>query len=89
MAEETVDHELEYVHVLNTMNSCGQSDIIRRYIEEAKDYQTKTALEFEQIDDMNRAKLLTIENKIIELLEGILNDAWCNPIRCCILPITY
>eukprot|EP01083_Nonionella_stella_P219302 785711_1 len=74
MAEETVNHELEYVHVLNTMNPCGQSDIIRRFIEEATDYQTKTTLDFEQIDDMNRAMLLTIENKIIELLEGILND---------------
>eukprot|EP01083_Nonionella_stella_P314052 1129889_1 len=74
MAEAIVDHELEYVHVLNTMNSCGQPDIIGRFIEEATDYQTKTALELEQIDDMNRAMLLTIENKIIELLEGILND---------------
>eukprot|EP01083_Nonionella_stella_P023331 64517_1 len=65
----------EYFHVLKIMDPCGQSDIIDRYIEEAKDYQTKTALELEQFEDTNRDKLRTIEDKMIELLEEILNDA--------------
>eukprot|EP01083_Nonionella_stella_P173380 597859_1 len=35
----------EYIHVLKTMDPCGQSDIINKFIEEAEAYETKTPLE--------------------------------------------
>eukprot|EP01083_Nonionella_stella_P304509 1058663_1 len=61
-AAQILNHE--YFHVLNTMNPCGQSEIIDRYVEEAQDYEAKSAL----------LKSHTMRSKVIELLEGILND---------------
>eukprot|EP01083_Nonionella_stella_P005453 15763_1 len=55
------------------MDPCGQSDIIGNFIEEAEDYETKTPLE-EMHHDSNRQQLHCIEDRIIELLEAILND---------------
>eukprot|EP01083_Nonionella_stella_P288876 983010_1 len=62
----------EYIHVLKTMDPCGQSDVINKFIEEAEAYETKTPLE-ETDQQSNPETLHCIENKIIELLQGILN----------------
>eukprot|EP01083_Nonionella_stella_P278027 945351_1 len=84
MAARNVDpHNLkhEYFHVLNSMSPCGQSNIIDRYIEEAKQYQIKTQFgplkEVHAHNHTNRGNdqgLRTVENQIIQILEGILND---------------
>eukprot|EP01083_Nonionella_stella_P278716 947892_1 len=63
----------EYLHVLKTMDPCGQSDIIDKFIEEAEDYETKTTLQ-EIHRDSSRETLHCIENTIMELLQAILND---------------
>eukprot|EP01083_Nonionella_stella_P132154 401681_1 len=65
----------EYLHVLNTMDPCGQSDIISSYVEEAKDYDANTALEdILAHDDAHLEKLHHIQNKVIQILDGILNN---------------
>eukprot|EP01083_Nonionella_stella_P062833 163354_1 len=66
----------EYLHVLDTMKPYGQSDIICRYVEEANDYESRTPLEEVSRYDVNRESLGLhhIDSKIIELLQGILND---------------
>eukprot|EP01083_Nonionella_stella_P218995 784828_1 len=58
----------EYIHVLNTMDPCGQSDIIRRYIDEANDYATHNVATLEHLLEHGDAHTL------IQILEGILND---------------
>eukprot|EP01083_Nonionella_stella_P023330 64515_1 len=58
----------EYIHVLNTMDPCGQSDIIARYIEEANDYATHNVATLEHLLEHGDAHTL------IQILEGILND---------------
>eukprot|EP01083_Nonionella_stella_P079285 217417_1 len=63
--------ESEYLHILTKMNPCGQSDIIDRYVEEATNYETKTSL---QLEEASHASLRTIENKFIQILNGILNN---------------
>eukprot|EP01083_Nonionella_stella_P077108 210366_1 len=75
MAVSVHDHipKQEYLYVLKTMDPCGQSDIIDKLIAEAEDYETKTPLEEVQ-DDSSPEMLQRIENKIIELLQAILND---------------
>eukprot|EP01083_Nonionella_stella_P263081 894068_1 len=65
----------EYLHVLKTMNHCGQSNIIANYVEEANNYESNTALEdISEHDDVRGAKLHKIQNKVIQILNGILND---------------
>eukprot|EP01083_Nonionella_stella_P023329 64513_1 len=59
----------EYLHVLSTMDPCGQSDIIARYIEEANDYATHNVATLEHLLEHGDAY------KLIQILEGILNDA--------------
>eukprot|EP01083_Nonionella_stella_P118503 353802_1 len=61
----------EYLHILNTMNPCGQSEIIDRYVEEATDYERNTPLGVVHGNDEN---LYHIENQVLEMLDGILND---------------
>eukprot|EP01083_Nonionella_stella_P086004 238667_1 len=63
----------EYLHVLKTMNHCGQSNIIANYVEEANNYESNTALEdISEHDDVRGAKLHKIQNKVIQILNGIL-----------------
>eukprot|EP01083_Nonionella_stella_P211385 764357_1 len=65
----------EHLHLLNTMDPCGQSDIIDRYIEEAKYYETNTTLhDILDDDDTHREKWNVIRNNVIQILQGILND---------------
>eukprot|EP01083_Nonionella_stella_P257000 880122_1 len=68
---QTLKHE--YFNVLNTMDHYNRS-IINSYIEEAKHYQTKSRLQFACMNDVDRQGLCIIDETIIELLEGILND---------------
>eukprot|EP01083_Nonionella_stella_P086001 238659_1 len=70
-AAQILNHE--YFHVLNTMNPCGQSVIIDRYVAEAQDYEAKSALELKH-DDTHQDKSHTMRCKVIEMLEGILTD---------------
>eukprot|EP01083_Nonionella_stella_P061492 160238_1 len=69
---QTLKHE--YFHVLNTMNCYDQSELISRYIEESREYRSKAPLQFKCMNALDREGLCTIDDKIIELLEGILND---------------
>eukprot|EP01083_Nonionella_stella_P164640 545515_1 len=67
----------EYFHVLEGMylDPFGQSDIIHSYIEEAKDYKATTTLKVvEGPSHVVRERLHDIEQKFINILEGILND---------------
>eukprot|EP01083_Nonionella_stella_P118502 353800_1 len=65
----------EYLHILNTMNPCGQSyiEIIDRYVEEATRYERNTSLGVVH-GNGNGKNLRYIENQVIEILDGILND---------------
>eukprot|EP01083_Nonionella_stella_P020579 57068_1 len=66
----------QYLHVLRTMDPCGQSDLIDRYIEESTNYKAKTPLEVVQGSlQVVHEKLRDIEDKVINLLEGTLTDA--------------
>eukprot|EP01084_Bolivina_argentea_P090402 162922_1 len=70
----------EYFHVLEGMyldpfGSFGPSCIIDSYIEEAKAYQATTPLKVvEGPSHVVRERLHDIEQKVINILEGILND---------------
>eukprot|EP01083_Nonionella_stella_P118501 353799_1 len=63
----------EYLHILNTMNPCGQSYIIDRYVEEATRYERNTI--FGVVHGIcKNLNLRFIEHEVIEILNGILND---------------
>eukprot|EP01083_Nonionella_stella_P305012 1062465_1 len=70
----------EYFHVLEGMylepfGSFGPSCIIDSYIEEAKAYQATTPLKVvEGPSHVVRERLHDIEQKVVDILDGILND---------------
>eukprot|EP01083_Nonionella_stella_P188222 693283_1 len=67
----------EYFYVLKGMylDPFGQSDIIDSYIEEARAYKTTTPLKVvEGPSHVVRERLHDIEQKVLDMLEGILND---------------
>eukprot|EP01083_Nonionella_stella_P219303 785715_1 len=66
----------EYLHVLHTMDPCGQAGLLDRYIEEATNYKAKTPLEVVQGSlQVVYERFHDIEDKVINLLEGTLTDA--------------
>eukprot|EP01083_Nonionella_stella_P062007 161349_1 len=67
----------EYFHVLEGMylDPFGQSDIIDSYIEEANAYKARTRLKVvEGPLHVVRERLHDIEQKVVDILDGILND---------------
>eukprot|EP01083_Nonionella_stella_P224734 799683_1 len=64
-----------YLHVLSTMNPSGQSEMVQKYNEEARSYQQQNT--FMSVCGDAKTNLdffVRIKNKIIRLLEQILND---------------